>query len=70
MRWLLCINNEGYPASLEAMKLYQQLEDEAADKLNMVRIIDESGEDYLYSNSLFIQVPAMFGSSIDRTLTA
>lgn len=69
MKWLLCINNEDYPASLEAMKLYQQLEDEAADKLNMVRIIDESGEDYLYSNSLFIQVPATFGSSINRALT-
>lgn len=47
------------------MKLYQQLEDPMADKMNMVRIVDESGEDYLYSNSLFIQVPAMFGQSIE-----
>lgn len=65
MKWLLCVNNKDYPASLEAMKLYQQLEDPMADKMNMVRIVDESGEDYLYSNSLFIQVPAMFGQSIE-----
>lgn len=68
MKWLLCVNNKDYPASLEAMKLYQQLEDKMAEKLNMVRIVDESGEDYLYSNSLFIQVPAMFGQSIELAL--
>lgn len=68
MKWLLCVNNKDYPASLEAMKLYQQLEDPMADKMNMVRIVDESGEDYLYSNSLFIQVPALFGQSIELAL--
>lgn len=70
MKWLLCINNKDYPASLEAMKLYEQLHDPMAEKMNMVRIIDESGEDYLYSNSLFMQVPAMFGDSINMALSA
>ncbi len=68
MKWLLCINNQEYPASLEAMKIYQQLDDPMANKLGMVRIIDESGEDYLYNNSLFIQIPAVFSQSIDKAL--
>lgn len=64
MKWLLCINNKDYPASLEVMKLYEQLDDTTADKMGMVRIIDESGEDYLYSRSLFIEMPAVVGDSI------
>lgn len=47
MKWLLCINNKDYPASLELMKIYQQLDDKIADKVNMVRIVDESGEDFV-----------------------
>ena len=43
-----CLNNEGYPASLEIRKLYQAVPDETAAKLRQVRVIDESGEDYLY----------------------
>lgn len=70
MKWLLCINNKDYPASLEAMKLYKQLDDKTAERLNMVRIIDESGEDYLYSHSMFIEVPAVFSTSIDMALSA
>ncbi|STZ07678.1 Uncharacterised protein [Moraxella caprae] len=69
MKWLLCINNKDYPASLEVMKLYKQLDDPTAEQLGMVRIIDESGEDYLYANSLFIQVPAVFGNHIDIALS-
>lgn len=70
MKFVLCINNKDYPASLEAMKLYEQLDDPMADKMGMVRIVDESGEDYLYNNSLFIQVPAIFGDSISNALSA
>ncbi|OBX51694.1 hypothetical protein [Moraxella nonliquefaciens] len=69
MKYLLCINNKDYPASLEAMKLYHQIHDPVSEKLGMVRIIDESGEDYLYSQSLFIKVPAVFSQSIDKALT-
>lgn len=68
MKWLLCIDNTDYPASLEVKKLYEQLDDPIADKINMVRVIDESGEDYLYSQSLFIHVPTVFGHSIDMAL--
>lgn len=50
---LVCIDNEGYPASLEKRKIYVALADRAAEKHGLVRIIDESGEDYLYPKSFF-----------------
>lgn len=55
----LCIENEGYPASLELRKVYQILGDPAAEERGLVRVIDETGKDYLYPRSFFvpIQVP-------------
>jgi hypothetical protein len=47
-KFLLCVDNEGYEASLEIRKLYEKLPDKEAERHNQVRIIDESGEDYLY----------------------
>jgi len=44
----------GYPASLEKRKLYELLPDAEAEQLGQFRIVDESGEDYLYPSSLFI----------------
>ena len=44
--FLLCVDNEGYEASLEVRKLYEKIPDKEADRHNQVRIIDESGEDY------------------------
>ena len=55
-RFLLCVENEGYEASLEIRKLYEQLPDKEAERHNQVRIIDESGEDYLYPSSFFAPV--------------
>jgi hypothetical protein len=46
-RFVLCIHNDGYPASLELRKIYHVLPDAAAAKENLMRVIDESGEDYL-----------------------
>ena len=54
--FVLCINNKGYPASLEQRKLYQVIPDKIAEKHNQIRVIDESGEDYLYPESLFIEL--------------
>lgn len=54
--FVVCINNKGYPASLEIRKLYQSVPDERAAKLGQVRVIDESGEDYLYPAQYFAQV--------------
>ncbi len=53
---MVCLNNEGYEVSLEKRKLYVALVDEAASKHKLVRIIDESGEDYLYPSKFFSAV--------------
>lgn len=55
----VCIQNTGYAVSLELRKIYQVLEDADARKLGMLRVIDESGEDYLFPQEFFapIQLP-------------
>jgi len=53
---LICIENTDHPASLEKRKIYELLPDSTAEKIGQVRIIDESGEDYLYPSKLFIEV--------------
>ena len=55
-RFLLCVNNKGYEASLELRKLYESLPDKGAEQHGQVRIIDESGEDYLYPTTYFAPV--------------
>lgn len=55
-QFAVCIGNEGYPAALELRKLYPVLKDAFAEEHNLIRIIDESGEDYLYPNSYFVRV--------------
>jgi hypothetical protein len=66
MDLLICVNDKGYEASLEARKLYRRIDDEAAQTLGMARVIDESGEDYLYSTDLFqpIQVEEQLGQRL------
>ena len=53
---VICIRNEGYTASLERRKLYQVIADEEAAKHDQLRVIDESGEDYLYPERYFVHV--------------
>lgn len=55
-KFLLCIENTGYGASLEVRKLYEMIPDKEAERNNQVRIIDESGEDYLYPSRFFAPV--------------
>jgi len=50
---VVCVSNEGYPASLERRKIYVALRDAAAEKHGLLRIVDESGDAYLYSKALF-----------------
>jgi hypothetical protein len=52
-RWVVCIENDGYQASLEKRKIYVSLRDVRAEEHGLLRIVDESGDDYLYSKSLF-----------------
>jgi hypothetical protein len=56
-RFVICIKNSGYLASLELRKLYEVLDDLEAEKDDMVRVIDESGEDYLFPNDMFVAAP-------------
>ena len=53
---MICVGNKGYSASLELRKVYQVLPDKAALKLHQIRVIDESGEDYLYPEEFFVPV--------------
>src|SRR5712691_5476384 len=50
---VVCINNEGYLASLEKRKIYVSLRDPVGEKRGLLRIIDESGDDYLYPKAFF-----------------
>lgn len=54
--FVVCIDNADYPASLERCKIYQMLPDEKAKQRQYIRVIDESGEDYLYPQTLFIPI--------------
>ncbi len=55
-KFLLCINNKGYEASLETRKLYENLPDKEAERHNQVRIVDESGDDYLFPARYFAPI--------------
>jgi hypothetical protein len=55
-RFVLCLENESYPASLEPMKVYRLLQDESAAMHGQLRVIDESGEDYLYPEKYFVPI--------------
>jgi hypothetical protein len=54
-RFVLCARNEGYPAALELRKVYRVLVDARATKRHQVRVVDESGEDYLYPREWFVE---------------
>jgi hypothetical protein len=51
--FVVCIENEGFPASLEKRKIYVAVPDSDAEKLGLLHVIDESGEGYLYPKALF-----------------
>jgi hypothetical protein len=65
-RFAICINHGGYPESLAVLKLYQVLPDPEAAQHRQLRVIDESGEDYLYFEDLFILVD--FPASVEMAL--
>ena len=66
--YVVCINNEGYAASLERYKIYRVIPDEEAVGEGDLRIIDESGEDYLYPANRF--VPISIPAEVERSLAA
>lgn len=64
--FVVCLNNEGYLASLEIGKLYQIVPDLEAEKLGGLRVIDEDGEDYFYDSAMFcpLQVPPVVAQTL------
>ncbi len=54
--WALCVRNDDYPVSLELRKLYPVLPDADAAQHDFIRVIDESGEDYLYPADYFLMI--------------
>ena len=67
-RFAVCVDNKEYEASLILRKIYEIIPDEQAEQDDLVRIIDESGEDYLYhvSHFVFIELP----EEVERVLIA
>ena len=55
-QFVICIRNEDYLASLEVRKIYEAISDDDASKHGQLRVIDESGEDYLYPADLFVPI--------------
>jgi hypothetical protein len=55
-RFAVCINNSAYPDDLRVRTVYQILPDESAARSSFVRVIDETGEDYLYPAEFFVLI--------------
>lgn len=70
-QFAICVDNAEYPASLELHKIYRVLPDEKAAEDGDVRIIDESGEDYLYPAEYFvvIEVPRQTARALTKSFT-
>ena len=66
LEFVVCINNEGYPASLELLKIYRVVPDKNAAADDDLRVIDESGEDYLYPASYF--APIKVSAAVEESL--
>jgi hypothetical protein len=68
-RFAICVDNSHYPASLELHKIYRVVPDELAEKDGDLRIIDESGEDYLYpaDHFLMVELPRDAVTTLDQS---
>jgi hypothetical protein len=52
----MCIDNRNYPASLERRKVYRAVEDARGSRHGLIRVVDESGQSYLYSRGRFVTI--------------
>ena len=65
-QFAVCVNDDGYPASLELHKIYRIVPDEGAVRDGDLRVVDESGEDYLYPVSYFS--PIVVSAELEASL--
>jgi len=54
--YVVCISNRGYQASLVSRRIYQSMPDPEAAKRSLIRVVDETGEDYLYPSKMFVAI--------------
>lgn len=54
--YVMCVSNAGYKASLVVRRIYRVISDGQATKRGLIRVVDESGEDYLFPGKLFVAV--------------
>ncbi|MGB8506924.1 MAG: hypothetical protein WCD76_00830 [Pyrinomonadaceae bacterium] len=66
--FVVCLNNEGYKASLEVGKLYRFVPDSEAKAEGLIRVVDESGEDYAFDATRFY--PVSLPATVERALLA
>ena len=67
-QFVVCLNNEGYQASLEVGKLYRYIPDKDAEEEGLIRVVDESGEDYAFDAARFH--PISLPSTVEKVLLA
>jgi len=65
-RFVVCLVNRGYPTSLVVRRLYATLPDAVGKKHDMIRIIDETGDDYLYPKKMF--APVALARTVEKRL--
>jgi hypothetical protein len=65
-RFVVCVRNDEYEGALDLRKIYEVLDDPAAEPHDLIRVIDESGEDYLYPSDWFfpLELPQRIGEVI------
>lgn len=66
--YVVCIRNEDYAASLERRKIYQVIPDPDENSRGMLRLVDESGEDYLFPEAMFL--PISLPEEVSRALAS
>jgi len=68
-KFAICTENKGYEASLELRKLYQVIPDSKAQALDQIRVIDESGDDYLFPAAYFapVDLPSSVAERVKQT---
>ena len=55
-QYVLCVRNDGFPVSLEVRKVYRKFRDRKAAAQSFIRVVDESGEDYVYPAGCFVPI--------------
>ena len=69
---VLCVRNDEHPASLVLRRVYRRLDDPSSERRGLLRVVDESGDDYLYPASWFVEIdlPDAAARAFEATMAA